>query len=235
MKTSANGREYRRERQMGLGPVHTIGLAKAREAARECRELLLRGIDPLASRTDQRAAQRLASAKEVTFRECAARFIASRDATWKNAEHLRQWKVTLHTYADPVLGSLPVSSIDTTLVMKVIEPLWYRIPETAARLRGRLEMILSWATTAGYRSGDNPARWKGHLEHLLPSRRKVQKVEHHPAIPYRKLPALMARLREERGVAARVLELVADAYRRSDLLERRRELMCAWAEFLTSM
>jgi integrase len=207
-KVSAAGREYRFERQMGLGPVHTISLAKAREAARACRELLLQGVDPLAAKGAQRAALRLESAKDIKFSECAAKFIASRDSTWRNAEHRRQWQNTLLTYANPAIGTLPVAAVDTTLVMRILEPLWYRAPETASRLRGRIEMILDWATVAGFRTGDNPARWRGHLEHLLPSRRKLQKVEHHTAIPYREMPDLMAKLRAEVGGVARALEFI---------------------------
>jgi hypothetical protein len=207
-RISKAGLEHRAERQMGLGPTHTTSLAEAREAAREARKLLLQGIDPLDAKTAQRASQRVAKARGVTFNECALAFVASRESTWKNEVHRRQWTTTLSTYAGPVIGTLPVEAVDTALVMKVLGPLWQRAPETGSRLRGRIESVLNWATVAGHRSGDNPARWRGHLEHLLPARRKVAKVEHHAAMPYRDMPAFMAALRQQEGVCARALEFL---------------------------
>src|SRR5262249_31294270 len=130
-------------------------------------------------------------------------------AGWRNAKHAAQWEATLATYAYPVIGALSVQAIDTTLVMKVIEPLWQTRTETASRLRGRIEVVLDWAKVRGYRNGaEKPARWRGHLDHLLPARSKVQRVEHHAALPYAELPGFMAALREREGVAARALEFV---------------------------
>jgi integrase len=132
--------------------------------------------------------------------------MAAHRVAWKNDKHASQWVATLKTYAYPVIGDLPLHMIDTTLVMKVIEPLWSEKPETASRLRGRMEAVLDWATVRGYRAGDNPARWRGHLDVLLPSRSKVRKVEHHSALAYAELPAFLVKLREQEGVAARALE-----------------------------
>jgi integrase len=207
-RISKAGLEHRAERQMGLGPTHTISLAEAREAAREARKLLLQGVDPLDAKTTQRASQRVARARGATFNECATAFVASRESTWRNEVHRRQWTTTLSTYAGPIIGALPVEAVDTALVMKVLGPLWQRAPETGSRLRGRIELVLNWATVAGHRSGENPARWRGHLEHLLPARRKLVKVKHLAAMPYRDVPAFMAALREEEGEIARALEIV---------------------------
>src|SRR4029077_8557340 len=142
------------------------------------------------------------------FQECAAGYVNVHRAGWRNKRHVAQWETTLAIYADPVVGALPVQAIDTTLVLKVLEPIWTAKPETASRLRGRLEAILDWAKVRGHREGENPARWRGHLDKLLPSRRKVVSPIHHPALPYHEIPAFMIRLRACGGVAARALELL---------------------------
>ena len=149
---------------------------------------------------------RLDAAKAVTFKECAEAYIKAHRAGWRNDKHAAQWEATLATYAAPVIGALPVQSIDTSFVMKVIEPLWATRPETASRLRGRVEAVLAWAAARGYRTGENPARWRGHLDKLLPARSKVRKVEHHAALPYTELPGFLVALRDQEGVAARALE-----------------------------
>ena len=132
--------------------------------------------------------------------------MAAHRVAWKNDKHAAQWPATLTRYAYPIIGELPLHLIDTTLVMKVIEPIWSEKPETANRLRGRIETVLDWATVRGYRHGENPARWRGHLDMLLPSRSKVRKTQHHSALPYAELPAFLVKLREQDGVAARALE-----------------------------
>jgi integrase len=199
--------ENHRQRDMGLGPVHTISLPAARELARECRELRLRGIDPIAHRLFARLAQRVADATAVTFKQCADAYIASHEAGWGNAMHRAQWSNTLAQHVHPTLGELPVAVIDTATVMKVLDPIWQQIPETASRVRGRIESILDWARVRGFRAGENPARWRGHLDHLLPARGKMQKVEHFAALPYTEIGTFMAALRGESGLAARALEL----------------------------
>jgi integrase len=127
---------------------------------------------------------------------------------WCNRKHAAQWTATLKTYADPIIGAVPVQNVDTALVMKILEPMWSNKPETASRLRGRMQAILDWATVRGYRQGENPARWRGHLDKLLPARARVRKVKHHAALAYEELPNFMAALSRERGIAARALEFL---------------------------
>jgi integrase len=195
-----------RAREMGLGPRALFGLAEARAKALDARKLRYQGIDPIEARRTERAKARLDVAKAMTFNQCAEAYIAAHRAGWRNDKHAGQWEATLATYAAPVMGSLPVQSIDTGFVMKVIEPLWSTRPETASRLRGRVEAVLDWAAARGYRTGENPARWRGHLDKLLPARSKVRKIEHHAALPYPELPSFLVGLREQEGVAVRALE-----------------------------
>lgn len=213
-------------RGMGLGPVHTIGLAEARARALDCRRQLLDGIDPIDSRNAERATQQIEQAAEMTFKQCAEKYIEAHRAGWKSAKHADQWTNTLTTYADPVFNSQPVSAIDTTLVMKVLEPIWATKTETASRLRGRIESVLDWATVRGYRTGENPARLKGHLETLLPKRSRVQKVAHHPALPYTEVATFTKTLRSQEGTAARALEfLILTATRTNEVIG------ATWSEF----
>jgi integrase len=199
-------KEGGRLREMGLGPTHTVSLAEARQKALECRKMRLDGHDPIEARKAERTKARLDAAKVMTFEACAARYIAAHKAGWKNDKHAAQWPATLSTYVHPVFGSLPVQAVDVGLVMKAIEPIWTAKPETASRVRGRIESILDWATARGYRQGENPARWRGHLENLLPKKTKVRRVEHHAALPYPEIAAFIAELRQQDGVAARALE-----------------------------
>src|SRR5262249_33440426 len=154
------------------------------EAAAEARTLRAKGIDPLDRKREQRATSRLATLRGVTFRQCAERLIDAHEGAWRNAKHRQQWRNTLATYVHPVIGGLPVQDIDTGLIVRVLEPIWNAKPETASRIRGRIENVLDWATVAGYRQGDNPARWRGHLVHLLAARGKIRAVKHHAALPY---------------------------------------------------
>jgi integrase len=193
-------------REMGLGPTHALSLAEARERAREWRRERLDGVDPIEARRGRRAQAQLEAAKAMSFKECAEAYIKSHSAGWKNPKHAAQWPSTLETYVYPIFGSLPVQGIDVGLVMKALEPIWTVKPETASRVRGRIESVLDWATARGYRQGENPARWRGHLENLLPKKTKVRRVEHHAALPYVQLPAFMAALRQQQGVGARALE-----------------------------
>lgn len=201
-------------RIMGLGSLNVLSLAEAREKARDQRKLLLDGIDPINAREATRAEARVAVATVVTFRQAAEAYIASQEIGWKNAKHATQWPATLAAYAYPVLGDLPVGSIDTGLVLKALEPIWTEKPETASRLRGRIEKVLDWATARGYRQGENPARWKGHLQNLLAAPAKAKRAvreaqkrgEHHEALPYAKMAGFMVALRKQPGTAARALE-----------------------------
>ena len=203
---------------MGLGGLTTFGLAEARERARLLRQQIKDGIDPLAAKRAAKAERELAVAKALTFAQAAQAFYAQHEGQWRNRKHAAQFLSTLSTFAFPVIGNLSVAAIDTGLVLKVLEqkvnaergypagPLWQARPETASRLRGRIESVLGWATVRGYRQGDNPARWRGHLSEALPARSANGKVEHHAALPYSELPAFMADLRKREGVAAQALE-----------------------------
>jgi integrase len=197
-----------RMRDMSLGAVHTFSLAEARERATEARKLRADGIDPLDHKRAQRAALRAADAKAMTFEQCARGFIKDNEAEWTNPKHRHEWETTLRKYVFPLLGSLPVEAIDTPLVLKVVKPLWERIPTTASRVLGRIQAVLGWATVHHYRSGDNPARWQGHLEHALPALSKVAKAEHHAALPYAQVGAFVAKLRKDSSVGARCLEFI---------------------------
>ncbi len=195
-----------RPRMMGLGPENDMSLADARVAASDCRKLLRDGADPIEARRARRAAALLEAAKAMTFADCAKAYISTHRAGWRNPKHIAQWESTLETYVRPVFGGVPVQHVDVGLVTKVLEPIWITKAETAARLRGRIEAILDWATARGHRQGENPARWKGHLENLLPRQSRSRRIKHHPALAYADMPAFMARLRQQEGVAARALE-----------------------------
>jgi integrase len=196
-----------RAREMGLGPTHTISLAEARDRARHCRHQLLDGIDPIEERHAQDRQALLDRARAMTFQQCAEAYISAHRAGWKNDKHAAQWPSTLGTYVYPVFGALPVDAIDEALVIKVLEPIWATKTETATRVRQRIEAVLDWAIVRKFREGPNPARWKGHLDHLLPKPAKVRKVEHHAALPYAELDGFIAALRRQEGLAARALEL----------------------------
>jgi integrase len=193
-------------REMGLGPTHTLSLADARIAAAICRKQRLDGIDPIEARKTSRAAARLQAAKAITFQQCAEAYIEGHRAGWSNAKHAAQWGSTLKTYAYPTFGSLAVASVDSGLVLKSLEPIWTTKAETASRLRQRIEAVLDWARVRGYREGENPARWKGHLDQTLPARGQVAKVEHHAALPYNEIAAFIRKLREQAGNSALALE-----------------------------
>ena len=191
---------------MGLGPVIAFSLADARARATRCRQLLADGIDPLGAREEAHAARVLEANSARTFDECAAAYIQSHRPGWKNPKHVDQWENTLGTYCSPAFGALPVQSVNTALVIKVLEPIWTTKNETASRLRGRIERVLDWAKARGYVAGDNPARWRGHLDKLLPAPRKVQKVAHHAALPYAQMSGFVRALRAQTGISAPALE-----------------------------
>ena len=211
-----------RAREMGLGPLNAISLAEARKRTAECRRMRHDGIDPIEARGAQRDQKRLQVARSVTFDVCAEAYIEAHKASWKNGKHAEQWRGSLRNYASPVFGSVPVQAIDLSLVMKALEPIWQTKSETASRLRGRIELVLDWATVRGYRKGENPARWRSHLDKLLPTRAKIQKVKHYPALPYAEIAAFMALLRSQEGIAARALEfLILTAARTGEIIGAR--------------
>jgi integrase len=212
---------------MGLGTAgdDDVTLAEARELATDARRRVREGGDPIEDRRAKRNQKKLDTAKAMTFRQCAEAYIKAHEAGWKNPKHAAQWPATLTNYAYPAFGSLPVQDVDVGLVMKAVEPIWTTKPETAGRVRGRVEAILDWASARGYRQGENPARWRGHLENLLPKKSKVHRVEHHPALPYPELPAFSAELRRQEGIAARALEFtILTGSRTTEAIE------ATWAE-----
>jgi integrase len=215
-----------KEREMGLGPLHTVSLAEAREKALAQRKMLLEGVDPLAAKQASELQRKLAEASVITFDTAATSYIASHRAGWKNEKHAEQWTNTLTTYASPVFGSLPVADVTTALVLRVLQPIWTTKTETASRVRGRVEKVLDWCKTQGYRTGDNPAAWRGHLENLLSAPQKTKKVEHHPALPWREVGAFMQELRTMPGTAALATEfIILTNCRTSEAIN------ATWAEF----
>jgi len=212
-------RRNEKRREMGLGSFHSVPLATARFLAQQARELLALGKDPIDEREVRRAAERAETAKLVTFRAAAEKYIDAHAAGWKNEKHQQQWRNTLKTYAYPKIGDLAVQAVDVGLVLKVLEPIWTKKPETASRLRGRIESILDWATVRKYRQGENPARWRGHLSHILPARSKVRQVKHHAALPYAEIGDFVTVVRQQEGTSARALEfLILTAMRTSEVL-----------------
>lgn len=204
--TGSNGSR----RLMGLGGLSAVGLAEARKLAAEARRQArhpIAPVDPLDARKEARTMRRVDAAKRMTFEQCAEAYIEAHRAEWKNPKHIQQWENTLATYAYPVLGDLPVSAVDDPLVLKVLKPIWEKKTETATRLRGRIESVLDWATFNKFRQGENPARWKGHLDNSLAKPDKVAKVKHHEALPYSEIGAFMIDLRAREGLGARALEL----------------------------
>jgi integrase len=196
---------------MGLGAYPDVTLQRARQKAQEARQQLADGVDPLTAKRSQRASlsqRRAAQAKSLTFDQAADQYIASHRAGWRSIRHAKQWGRSLELYVSPIIGSLSVAEIDTSLVMRVLEPIWLRTPELATHVRQRVEAILDWATVREYRQGANPARWRGHLDKLLPSKAKVAPVVHHRSLPYDQVAAFLTTLRQREAMAARALEFI---------------------------
>lgn len=209
-----NGTAGSRLRDMGLGPVSTLSLSEAREKARQLRQKRLDGIDPIEERRADRAKLAAAAGELLTFDRAAQQFLAERENMWKSAAHREQWRRTLRIFASPTMGKLAVQAIETRHVTEVLDPIWRSKPPTASRLRGRIEFILDWAKVRGHRKGENPARWKGHLDHVYELTLKAQKAlhrqagksGHHPALPYTEIAQFMTKLRSRSGSAAKALE-----------------------------
>lgn len=197
-----------KRRDMGLGAFPTVTLAAARELARQARQTVNQGTDPIVLRAEQQSRLRASQARALTFRQACRRFIDAKAPEWRNDKHRQQWTNTLEMHAAPIIGDLHVSDIAQAHILKVLEPIWTTKTETASRLRGRIEQVLDWARVRGYREGENPARWRGHLDKLLANPSKVSQVVHHPALPLVKLPAFVADLRTREGLGARALEMV---------------------------
>jgi integrase len=190
---------------MGLGSVRDINLADARQQAAECRRLLALGKDPIAERDGDRARSLVEKRRTITFDQCSQAYIAAHRDGWRNAKHAAQWENTLRLHASPVIGKLPVDEVELRHVLLVLEPIWRERTETASRVRGRVESVLDWATVRQFRRGDNPARWRGHLDQLLPMPGKVKKVEHHVALPFTDMRVFMQKLSGQEGTGARAL------------------------------
>ncbi|MCK2096874.1 tyrosine-type recombinase/integrase [Thauera aromatica] len=195
---------------VGLGGFPDVPLAMAREKAREVREAVQQGRDPIAERATARSLLAAQRGAEITFDECARKFIEAKSAEWKSAKHAAQWSATLETYASPVIGTMQVRDIELAHIVKILEKdnFWTTKTETASRVRGRIESVLDWATVRGFRKGANPARWKGHLDKLLPAPKKVSKIEHHAALPVDEMGAFIRDLRQREAIAARALEVL---------------------------
>lgn len=185
-----------RRRDLGLGPYPDVSLAMARDRAAEARRLIAEGEDPIAKKQQ---------AKPKTFREAALELIESKRPGWKNAKHAAQWTATLESYVFPKIGAVQVAKIETADVTSTLTPIWAAKPETANRVRQRIEAVIDYASALGIRTGDNPARWRGHLDHLLPKPKKVRAVVHHPALPHAQIADFMTDLGKREGVAARAL------------------------------
>src|SRR3569623_209417 len=194
---------------MGLGSVEDKSFSEARDEAAMLRVLVKRGEDPIAQKREVVAKRQIEEkSRAPTFDECAKNYVASHQSGWKNDKHIAQWKSTLKTYCSPVIGKTRVDEITVEDVLKAIKPIWIEKPETASRLRGRIEKVLGWATAMNYRSGENPAAWAGGaLQHLLPATSSIQKVEHHKAVPYKNVPQVMAALRQANGIGAKALRI----------------------------
>ena len=197
-----------KRREIGLGAFPDVTLAQAREKARETRQSIIEGRDPIAERAAARSALIAARGLETTFDEAARKFIASKSSEWRNPKHAAQWQATLQKYASPFIGSLQVRDVSLGHITKILEPIWTTKTETASRLRGRIESVLDWATVHGYREGENPARWKGHMDKILAKPSKVSKVKHHRALPFREVGTFIVDLRKREGIAARALEVL---------------------------
>lgn len=215
-----------RSREMGLGGLSDVSLRDAREKARAARSMLIDGDDPIDARKAKKQALRAQSAKRITFKEAAEKYILAHKAGWRNDKHAAQWPASLDTYVYPVIGSLSVADIDTGHISRILEPIWNTKTDTAGRVRGRIEAVLDWAKARHYRDGDNPARWKGHMENLLPAMSKIRKVRHQPAMAFDDVPSFIVNLKKQEGISARALEFtILTAARTSEAINS------AWDEF----
>lgn len=204
-RQARSGKAYNVRRDMGLGSYPAVSLAQAREKARQVHEKLDGGIDPVMERKAADQARRANELARLSFAEASAEVVAIKQAEAGNAKHGKQWESTLATYAFPVLGKMAVSDIRLVHIKEVLQPIWATKTETATRLRQRIEAVLSWATVNGHRTGENPARWKGNLDNVLPAPSRIAKVAHHRAMPIEAMPAFWHALSKREGEAARCL------------------------------
>jgi integrase len=197
-----------KRRDIGLGGFPDVSIAQAREKARELKEQIRQGVDPVAQRKAARASVLAEQAKEITFDESARRYINSIEPQFSNIKQAAQWRSSLNDYASPVIGKLPVGSVDLVMIQKILDPIWTTKTETATRVRARMESVLAWATVSGYRKGDNPARWKDNLDKIMPKPEKLRKRKNFVALPWREAAAFMTNLRQRTGRGAKALEFL---------------------------
>ena len=197
-----------KRRNIGLGGFPDVPLAQAREKARQMKELILDGIDPVEERRDRQQALVKNQAKRLTFAQAAKLCHDKKSSEFRNAKHSMDWISSVNRYAIPIIGNIPVSEINLPHILKVLEPIWKTKTETATRLRQRMEAILAWASVSGHRSGDNPVRWKGHLDAILPTPNKIRTRNHFAALPWKDIGAFMKTLRKKRGTSCRALEFL---------------------------
>jgi integrase len=216
----------RKPRYLGLGSAASVSLATARSLAGDARRQLDLGQDPIEAKRDAEKEAAADKARSVTFKECAEAYMAAHEPSWKNAKHREQWHSTLRRCLYPKFGGVPVSTVSTEMVLDALQPIWHAMPETARKVRGRIEVVIDWAKTKVAFSGENPARWRGHLTNLLPKPSKIAPVVHHPALPFEELPAFISDLRGRSGLSSRALEFVIlTAVRTEEALGAR------WEEF----
>ena len=204
-----------KRRSMGLGGFPDVTLTQAREAARQARAKVKLGIDPIDEARTNASQLKAQQATAFTFEQCAKAFKKAKEPEWKSVVHGKQWISTMETHVFPLIGSLLVRDIELAHVMAVLQPIWTTTTETASRVRGRIESVLDWATTSGYRSGENPARWRGHLSNLLAAPKKIKNEKHYPAVPVWEMGAFMDDLKSHEGMGARALEFAALTVARS--------------------
>lgn len=197
-----------RRRDLGIGPFPEVSLARARQDAAELREAVRSGKDPVQERQIAKATQQADSERAMTFDECLEGYLSQKIAEFKNPKHARQWRTSVERYVSPHIGTLAVDQISFRHVVDTLYPIWTRVPETASRVRGRVEKVLDFATVCGYRDGANPARWRGNLDAVLPATSKIRPVRHHRTIAWADAPAFMDSLRTRRGISARALQFL---------------------------
>jgi integrase len=197
-----------REHWHGLGPKSVFNAKQARARARAAQQELYSNIDPIAAKRQQRTQQALEAARSITFADATQQYYDSHESKWSSLKHRQTFLNTLKQHAYPVIAKFPVADVDTAAVLRIVEPIWKEKHQTASRLRGRIEVILDWCAVRGYRRGDNPARWAGHLSEALPTGGEIGKVEHHAALPYADIPAFVAQLSQRQGIAPKALEFI---------------------------